>query len=106
MCHPVIGLKIASGCGAETSAGWCLTAIQSNLGTESLVARQRLTGSRGFDCEQPHNCRTSVCGEKEKESVGVNRGARDEVVIPTVTTSQVNSTATSPYLRNRMKKQL
>lgn len=76
MCHTVIRLKIACGRGAETSAGWSLTGIQSNLGAESVVARQRLTGNRGFDCKPPHSCGTNVCGKRKEESVGVKRRGR------------------------------
>lgn len=92
MCHPVIGLKIAPGCGAETSAGWSLTAIRSNLGAQSVVARQRLTGSRGSNCEQPQNCKMNVGGKERrnklvrKEAAGTKQ--RHSLLVTTSQTKQ------------------
>lgn len=106
VCHPVIGLKKDSGSGAETSAGRSLTTIQSNLGTESVHARQRPTGSRGSDCEQRQNGRMNVCGKERR-----NQSARKEEAEAKQRSSQsaqlrLNSRATSPSPRNRIKRQL
>lgn len=87
VCHPVIGLKKDSGSGAETSAGRSLTTIQSNLGTESVHARQRPTGSRGSGSEQPENRRMKRVWKRKEESIGVEGGGRDKAVILTVSTA-------------------